>query len=83
MLFIDHIVDECVSNEILLFMDGFSGYNQITIHPKDQHPLFVLGAHLHTRRCLLALKMLELLFSGPCLMLSTTSNMLLKHTWMT
>ena len=34
--FIDQNVDECAGNEILSFKDRFSGYNQITIHPKDQ-----------------------------------------------
>ena len=37
MPFIDQIIDECVGNEIFSFMDGFSGYNQISIHPEDQH----------------------------------------------
>lgn len=36
-LFIDQIVDECAGNGIFLFMDGFFGYNQISIHPQDQH----------------------------------------------
>jgi hypothetical protein len=35
--FIDQILDECVGSEIFYFMDGFSGYNQIQIKPKDQH----------------------------------------------
>jgi len=35
--FIDKIVDECVGNETFSFMDGFSGYNQITICREDQH----------------------------------------------
>jgi hypothetical protein len=35
--FIDQIIDECVGSEIFSFMDGFSGYNQIQIKPKDQH----------------------------------------------
>lgn len=35
--FIDQIIDECVGNEIFSFMDGFSDYNQISIHPEDQH----------------------------------------------
>jgi len=34
--FIDQIIDECARNEIFSFIDGFSGYNQITINPKDQ-----------------------------------------------
>jgi hypothetical protein len=35
--FIDHIIDECVGNEILSFIDGFSGYNQIHIKLNDHH----------------------------------------------
>jgi hypothetical protein len=35
--FIDQIIDECVGCEVFSFMDGFSGYNQIQIKPKDQH----------------------------------------------
>ena len=35
--FIDQIIDECAGNDIFSFMDGFSGYNQITIHLEDQH----------------------------------------------
>jgi hypothetical protein len=35
--FIDQIIDNCASNVIFSFMDGFSGYNQIDILPADQH----------------------------------------------
>ena len=35
--FIDHILDECAGSEVFSLMDGFSGYNQIQIKPKDQH----------------------------------------------
>jgi hypothetical protein len=35
--FIDQIIDDCVGHEALSFMDGFSGYNQIQIHPADQY----------------------------------------------
>ena len=35
--FIDQMLDECVGSEVFSFMDGFSGYNQIQIKPKDQH----------------------------------------------
>jgi hypothetical protein len=35
--FIDHIIDDCAIHEALSFMDGFSGYNQIQIHPADQY----------------------------------------------
>jgi hypothetical protein len=34
---IDQIIDECAGCEAFSFMDGFSGYNQIQIKPKDQH----------------------------------------------
>ena len=34
---IDQIIDDCSGGEIFLFMDGFSGYNQIDILPQDQH----------------------------------------------
>jgi hypothetical protein len=37
MPFIDQIIDDCVGHEALSFMDGFSGYNQIQIHPADQY----------------------------------------------
>jgi hypothetical protein len=35
--FIDQIIDDCAGHEALSFMDGFSGYNQIQIHPADQY----------------------------------------------
>ena len=35
--FIDQIIDDCARCELFSFMDGFSGYNQINIFPKDQH----------------------------------------------
>jgi hypothetical protein len=35
--FIDQIIDDCIGHEALSFMDGFSGYNQIQIHPTDQY----------------------------------------------
>jgi hypothetical protein len=35
--FIDQIIDDCAGHEALSFMDGFSGYNQIQIHPFDQY----------------------------------------------
>jgi hypothetical protein len=34
---VNHIIDECAGCEVFSFMDGFSGYNQIHIKPKDQH----------------------------------------------
>ena len=35
--FIDQIIDACAGSEVFSFMDGFFGYNQIQIKPKDQH----------------------------------------------
>jgi hypothetical protein len=37
MPFIDQIIDNCVGHEALSFMDGFSSYNQIQIHPVNQY----------------------------------------------
>jgi hypothetical protein len=37
--FINQILDECVGSKVFSFMDGFSGYNQIYIKPKDQHKM--------------------------------------------
>ena len=34
--FINQIIDECAEWEIFSFMDGFSRYNQINMHPRDQ-----------------------------------------------
>ena len=34
--FIDQIIDACAGNEMFSFMDGFSGYNKISILPEDQ-----------------------------------------------
>jgi hypothetical protein len=35
--FIDQVIDDCTGHEALSFMDGFSRYNQIQIHPADQY----------------------------------------------
>jgi hypothetical protein len=35
--FIDQIIDDYAGHEALSFMEGFSGYNQIQIHPADQY----------------------------------------------
>jgi hypothetical protein len=37
MSFIDQIIDDCMGHEALSFMDEFSCYNQIHIHPADQY----------------------------------------------
>jgi len=36
-LFIDQTINNCTGCESFSFMDGFSGYNQIAIKPKDKH----------------------------------------------
>ena len=37
--FIDQILDEWARSDIFYFMDGFLGYKQIHIKPKDQHKM--------------------------------------------
>jgi hypothetical protein len=36
-MFIDQIIDDCAGHMALSFMDRFSSYNQIQIHPVDQY----------------------------------------------
>ena len=64
--FIDQILDECAGSEVFSFMDNFSGYNQIQINLRTniRLHLFVLGEILHIKKCLSALKTLELHFNG-------------------
>ena len=33
----DHVIERVASKEAYSFLDGFSGYNQVSIKPKDQH----------------------------------------------
>ena len=35
-LFTDGVVDAVADHEIYSFLDGFSGYNQVGMHPNDQ-----------------------------------------------
>lgn len=35
--FINTILEEVAGHELYTFMDGYSGYNQISIHPEDYH----------------------------------------------
>ena len=35
----DHVIECVVGVEAYSFLDGFSGYNQISIDPKDQHKM--------------------------------------------
>ena len=34
---IDHVIERVVGTEDYSFLDGFSGYNQISIDPRNQH----------------------------------------------
>ena len=36
---IDHVLERVVGKEAYSFLDGFSGYNQVLIDPKDQHKM--------------------------------------------
>lgn len=36
LLFIDHMLERLVGYEYYCFLDGYSGYNQIVVAPKDQ-----------------------------------------------
>ena len=33
----DHVIERVAGKRAFSFLDGFSGYNQVSIHPKDQH----------------------------------------------
>ena len=33
----DHILQRVVGSKIISLLDGFSGYNQVMVHPDDQH----------------------------------------------
>ena len=49
--FIDTILEEVAGHELYTFMDGYSGYNLISIHPKDyrrKRRSPPLGVHLST-----------------------------------
>ena len=35
----DHVIERVAGAEAYSFLDGFSGYNQISIDPKDQHKM--------------------------------------------
>ena len=39
LLFIDSLLDEAAYKEMYTFLDGFSGYNQVEMAPKDQEKI--------------------------------------------
>ena len=45
--FINKIIDECARHDVLSFMDGFSGYNQIVIHRAN----FLVSTKLSSFNC--------------------------------
>ena len=45
---IDQLIDSTAGNKLLSFMDAFSGYNQIMMHPSDQDKIsFITGQGLY------------------------------------
>jgi hypothetical protein len=75
--FIDQIVDECAGCEVFSFMDGFLGYNQIQIKPKDQHKMnFYLSlGYLHvSKNAFWPEECWSYLSARPCRSLFMTSN---------
>lgn len=65
-LFIDQIIDDCASDEIFSFMDGFSGYNQIQIRLEDKNKIVFIypwGTFVY-KKCGSILKMLVRRFNG-------------------
>lgn len=47
---IDQLVDAIAGHELLTFMDAYSGYNQIKMHPTDQEHTSFITEHV-TRLC--------------------------------
>ena len=45
---IDQLVDATAGHELLSFMDAYSGYNQIFMHPSDsEHTAFITDKGLY------------------------------------
>lgn len=64
--FIDWILDECAGSEVFPLWMAFSDTIRYKLNPRTniRPHLFVLRELLHIRKCLLALRTSELLFSG-------------------
>ena len=43
LLFLDQMLDRLAGHEYYCFLDGYSGYNQITTSSEDQELRFLLG----------------------------------------
>ena len=39
LLFTEHVLERVAGHEAYSFVDGFFGYNQVSIDPKDQHKM--------------------------------------------
>nr|GEV15832.1 reverse transcriptase domain-containing protein [Tanacetum cinerariifolium] len=67
--FMDQILERLARNEFYCFLDGFSGYFQISIDPQDQErlPLLALMERSPTDVCLLVYVMLQAHFKGAVL----------------
>ena len=66
--FIDQMLERLAGHKFYCFLDGYYGYNQIAIDPRDQEKLLLLSrfALLPTRTCPLVFAMYPLLFSDAC-----------------
>ena len=55
LLFIDKMLGQLVKHSFFCFLDGYSGYHQIIIHPDDQSKTTSLAhmEHMHIDECLL------------------------------
>ena len=83
--FIDQVLDTLSGKQYFSFLDGYSGYNQILIAPKDHNKTLshVLGGHLLIEFCHLAYVMHPLLFSEPYLASFLILYMTMsRYTWM-
>lgn len=81
---IDPIVDSTVGHPLLNFMDAYLGYNQIRMNPDDEEKTaFVTdrGSTI-TKRCSLALRMLEQPTNGSLIGCSSSRSAgIWKYTW--
>ena len=64
--FIDQMLDRLAGRKYYYFLDGYSGYNQIVIAPKDQYKTTFTCPmeHLHFEGCLLGYAMHQPPFKG-------------------
>nr|GFC89999.1 reverse transcriptase domain-containing protein [Tanacetum cinerariifolium] len=70
----DQMLERLAGNEYYCFLDGFPGYFQIPIDPRDQEKttFTVLTEHFPIDACLLVCAMHRARFKGVCWLFSTT-----------